>query len=326
MAIDRISPSFSPDGTKTENAYAIIVPMKNLWSLFALFLFASQVNATPTPTLQSLTLTLDAATLNKDHNTTLKVTARYDDNSTEDATDKVQWQITPPGAVRISGHILTALKDVNVTLRAKSGSLLSKPVTLSIYWEVNGHRLPPEPDPAVNNATLLGVDSNHNGVRDDVERWIYEKYKEYIPCDYISDRNITMPDGTIMPTVKKVCAKHPIPYHPVVRAVAMQGARAAQIIIQHPEKARETTKIFDNAQDCSWYLFDLSKEKNDSSIGVENILIHEFDNIQYNTTLRAKAYAKYNYYLSGGVYELPTDEQLIKGCDNKIKQMIKDLK
>ncbi len=37
---------------------------------------------------------------------------------------------------------------------------------------IHGHRLPPEPDPKVNNATLLGVDVNHNGVRDDVERWI----------------------------------------------------------------------------------------------------------------------------------------------------------
>ncbi|HFD14302.1 MAG TPA: hypothetical protein ENJ34_03265, partial [Epsilonproteobacteria bacterium] len=46
---------------------------------------------------------------------------------------------------------------------------------------INGHVLPPEPDPKVNNATLLGVDVNHNGVRDDVERWIYETYKDKHP-------------------------------------------------------------------------------------------------------------------------------------------------
>ena len=48
----------------------------------------------------------------------------------------------------------------------------STPTSLSIYWEVDGHRLPPEPDPAANNATLHGIDSNHDGVRDDVERYI----------------------------------------------------------------------------------------------------------------------------------------------------------
>jgi len=122
--------------------------------------------------LKTLTLSVDAASLNKDHNTTLKAEALYTDNSTKDLTTRVQWIVTPPDAVKISGHTLTALKDVNVTIQAKAGSKTSNPVTLSIYWEVNGHRLPPEPDPKVNNATLLGVDVNRNGVRDDVERYI----------------------------------------------------------------------------------------------------------------------------------------------------------
>ncbi|PHR54705.1 MAG: hypothetical protein COA44_12515 [Arcobacter sp.] len=38
---------------------------------------------------------------------------------------------------------------------------------------INGHTLPPEPDEALNNSTLAGIDSNNNGVRDDVERKIY---------------------------------------------------------------------------------------------------------------------------------------------------------
>jgi hypothetical protein len=37
---------------------------------------------------------------------------------------------------------------------------------------INGISVPPEPDPVANNATLAGVDSNGNGVRDDVERRI----------------------------------------------------------------------------------------------------------------------------------------------------------
>lgn len=37
---------------------------------------------------------------------------------------------------------------------------------------INGISVPPEPDPAINDATLAGVDANSNGVRDDVERVI----------------------------------------------------------------------------------------------------------------------------------------------------------
>ena len=54
-------------------------------------------------------------------------------------------------------------------------------LTSNIYSEtINDYELPPEPDPKINNATLLGIDSNNNGVRDDVERWIYKTYK--VPC------------------------------------------------------------------------------------------------------------------------------------------------
>jgi len=38
--------------------------------------------------------------------------------------------------------------------------------------------LPPAPDEAANNATLAGVDTNHNGIRDDVERAIYFAHKD----------------------------------------------------------------------------------------------------------------------------------------------------
>lgn len=45
------------------------------------------------------------------------------------------------------------------------------------WQDINGE-LPAEPDVAANNATLAGVDSNQNGIRDDVERAIYLKYKD----------------------------------------------------------------------------------------------------------------------------------------------------
>jgi hypothetical protein len=71
---------------------------------------------------------------------------------------------------------------------------------------INGHTLPPEPDPVVNNSTLLGIDVNENRVRDDVERWIYKTFKDK---------------------------------HPVHIDIAMQAARSYKKVIQTPEKAKE---------------------------------------------------------------------------------------
>lgn len=54
-------------------------------------------------------------------------------------------------------------------------------LTVSLFAETKEYTLPPEPDPKINNSTLLGIDSNNNGVRDDVERWIYMEYKDKHP-------------------------------------------------------------------------------------------------------------------------------------------------
>lgn len=41
---------------------------------------------------------------------------------------------------------------------------------------INGHAVPPIPDPKLNAATLVGVDSDHNGIRDDLDRYIAEQF------------------------------------------------------------------------------------------------------------------------------------------------------
>ncbi|WP_324172615.1 hypothetical protein [Sulfurimonas sp.] len=46
----------------------------------------------------------------------------------------------------------------------------------TVYKNINGYKLPPQPDETLNNSTLLGIDSNDNGVRDDVEIFIVKKY------------------------------------------------------------------------------------------------------------------------------------------------------
>jgi hypothetical protein len=54
-------------------------------------------------------------------------------------------------------------------------------VSATIYYRdyrpvINGSSVTPMPLPWENNKTLLGVDVNNNGVRDDIERYIAEKF------------------------------------------------------------------------------------------------------------------------------------------------------
>ena len=82
---------------------------------------------------------------------------------------------------------------------------------------INGYILPPEPDPEINNETLLGIDSNENGVRDDVERYVIIRFsKEEFPKTRT--------------------------------ALAMQYAWAMQKVIESP--TQESAKYIDDASDC----------------------------------------------------------------------------
>jgi len=99
---------------------------------------------------------------------------------------------------------------------------------------VNGYKLPPEPDQALNDSTLLGIDSNENGVRDDVERYVIKRYAED-------------PD---FPKTKT--------------ALAMQYAWAEQKIIENP--VIESKQYSDDAIDCQYYWFD--KQQKDINLQI----------------------------------------------------------
>lgn len=73
------------------------------------------------------------------------------------------------GLLLIAALLLTACGNGS-SAQSQSASLPAAPQV------INGITVPPEPDPATNNATLLGVDSNNNSVRDDVERQIASTY------------------------------------------------------------------------------------------------------------------------------------------------------
>ena len=134
---------------------------------------------------------------------------------------------------------------------------------------INGHVLPPEPDPKVNNATLLGVDVNHNGVRDDVERWIYETYKDK---------------------------------HPIYIDIAMQAGRAYKQVLETPERAKEIRKSVNAPYFCGSYYMNYTK------IFHKPVLVHEridspVKSKYFNTKARKDVYWQYDSLLSGDSYD-----------------------
>jgi hypothetical protein len=239
------------------------------------------VNDTNT-SLKSLKLTLEKTSLNIETNTTLKVVATYQDNTAQDVTNQVEWIYEDKLAIDIKNNILkTNHKDINLLLLAKYNNKLSNKVALEIYKEISGHRLPPEPDPTINNSTLLGVDSNDNGVRDDVERWIYEEYKD----------------------------KHPIHID-----IAMQAGRAYKQVLETPERALEIREIVNAPYFCVSYY------KNYAELFNASILVNErvdtpVKSKYFNTKERNNIYWEYDTLLSGGSYTLPWPDEMKNFCD-----------
>jgi hypothetical protein len=159
---------------------------------------------------------------------------------------------------------------------------------------IDGHVLPPEPDPAVNNSTLLGVDVNGNGVRDDVERYIYHRFsQEEFPRTKI--------------------------------AIAMQYGRALQKILVDPEHAyeNETYRHMDNAHDCKWYFY--YKHKGDTYMDGREfrknnpVFDDEFKDRVFNTRQRIEAYFAYNTSLSGHAF--PGRRKTLDKCETNIDEL-----
>ena len=218
--------------------------------------------------LQTITITPANIELKEGESLPLHATGHYDTGAEKDITAKVEWSVADTQSVTIDANAtLQALKEGMTTITAKLGSVESS-TQVAVYWEVDGHRLPPEPDPAVNNATLLGIDVNNNGVRDDVERWIYETYD-----------------------------------HPIERSIFMQSAYAYQKVIVDPSKAHETTVYIDDAYSCRKYWLiqnqDL-KEKYNYQYPTK-----EVKKIQFNTIERHVAYERFNGEFNGEVLSAP---------------------
>jgi len=234
-----------------------------------------------TISLKSINLTIDKISLNLDENTTLNAVATYRDNTTKDITDEVEWISTDSNAVEITKHKLKTKQDKNIILQAKLNTVTSNAVALEIYYEINGHTLPPMPDKTLNDSTLLGIDSNNNGVRDDVEIWIYETYKD----------------------------KHPIHID-----IAMQAGRAYKLVLETPERAKEIREIVIAPSHCAWYYQNDAKYFNEPLL-VDEKIASPVQGKYFNTKERNDVYWEYDTLLSGGIYSLPKIKDEKSFCD-----------
>ena len=148
---------------------------------------------------------------------------------------------------------------------------------------IHGYTLPPEPDKTINNSTLLGIDSNNNGVRDDVEIWILKKYKDK---------------------------------HPVYTEIAMQAGRAWQKVLEDPTKAKEIHAEISAPIYCEYYYSNDAKYYNEPILVNNNINTKYFRRtIIFNTDDRLDSFWQYDTLLSGDSYTLPKRKNRKGLCD-----------
>lgn len=134
--------------------------------------------------------------------------------------------------------------------------------------------LPPDPGPA-GKATLAGIDSNGNGVRDDVERYIAINHQD--------------------------SAK--------VRAALMQFAVVVQVeLIDSTDKQKSIQHANEagKAIDCMVYVVGSVQKAED--------LYKELRPVILNTDARNKAYLAYNDQLGGQVFTPTPDSQAASAC------------
>ena len=188
--------------------------------------------------------------------------------------------------LKFTAPTVTEKTDLVFELKAKFDDPVHDQITITVFpiLIINGVRLPPEPLPEENNATLVGIDSNDNGVRDDVERWIYTTFEDK---------------------------------HPVHIEVGMQSARTWKRIFEGgADKALETVEFVHAALACQSYYKVYAKYYDEPILIFESIsLFQQVKRKVLSIPERTEAFFAYDKALSGGVYTLPKSGTRKGQCD-----------
>ena len=244
--------------------------------------------------VRAVALSLPVTELPENNTTVASVEVAYSDGRKKLFTSGIAWIIGDPDVLEVKGTKLIARKEGSTTVRAKVGGKLSPQKTVTVYKLINGYRLPPEPDPEINNATLLGLDSNNNGVRDDVERLI------------------------ILEEAKN------IEYPKTQTAIKIQFANAWQKVIEGP--VIENNIYLENASECQRYFF---SKKTKNIKGYLNrrewrkshygILGNELEDKIFNTEERIQQRFKFLEACSGNIFDLKVPQ--LSACQINIDKL-----
>ena len=137
-------------------------------------------------------------------------------------------------------------------------------------------------------ATLLGTDSNNNGVRDDVEKKIYEKYEK-----------------------------------PLHQALLMDRAKFYQQTLAQPlENAKNVQKMVSKNIACQLYLRRLDNDiKSDSWRETREYV----KNLTFDNPQRVRKYLDYNLALSGGSYGSSPSDWNRDACSAEVVKSLEAL-
>jgi len=220
------------------------------------------------PSVIALDVNVTKIELSEHNSTSIKVTVRHDDNTTEDVTQKATYA-SNDNSVDIDKGVITSNAEGSATVTVSYGGKTTT-IQVEVYEMIEGHLLPHAPQNP--DATLLGVDDNNNSVRDDVERWIYKE----------------------MPTY----------HHPEIeRVVAMTEAKAYQMVLVDPtNKDDKVHKAIRKASNCWSYYSDVRSLPFDDAIEkFSNRLLDK----QFNTRTRLRTFMDYENIISSKLVLTP---------------------
>ncbi|WP_415406391.1 Ig-like domain-containing protein [Sulfurovum sp. CS9] len=235
------------------------------------------------PKVTSIIASQTLIELSEHNSTQLSITATYDNNNSEDITQKATYTSSDSSVADVDKGLVSTFKEGSTTLEVSYGGK-NITITVEVYEMIEGHLLPHKPqDP---DATLLGVDKNNNGVRDEVERWIYKD----------------------MPTY----------HHPEIeRVIAMQQAKAYQLNLSDVNNTNDIPiDAVNRGIDC-WAYYIRSKQIpfNESYISMDKYLAKLQDKV-FNTKERLKTYFQFNKNL--GIRVFTDTQETVNNCDTDI--------
>ena len=232
------------------------------------------------PSVRSIKIAKKYPELKEGVEVNLTAIATYSDHSSKDISMSATWRIKDNTIVSIVNGKLKALKEGTTMIWVLAGAGHSDRFSCTVYKEINGYRLPLEPNPTQNNATLLGIDSNDNGVRDDVERKIIIKYQK-----------------------------------PIEIELMMANSKVTQEILESSlDKAQELQKKFSRVGDCEMYLFrmgiDIVDSVGDSENYTYNIKSRAKKYMEYNKALSGGVYGGSPLNYNSGACDFDVEQML----------------